>query len=67
MNGYLPFMGRFRNASTCRSNSLQASDTVDLEKAFPHSVSITFPTFRLDVPFTTISAIVVINAPSLRL
>lgn len=60
-------MGRFRVSSTHRPGFLQASAAVDLEKDLPRSTSITLLTFRFDASFTTISAIVVINAPSIQL
>ena len=47
-------------------SSLQTSDTADLENDVPQSVSITFETFRVDTPFTTISAMPAISAASLR-
>ena len=64
-NGYSSLRGLSLNSLTFTSNSLQASDTDDFEKLVPHSVSITFATFLVDTPLTTISAIVLTRAASL--
>jgi hypothetical protein len=48
------------------SSSLQASETVDLEKLLPQRVSMTWDTLRVETPLTHISAMVMISAASLR-
>lgn len=64
--GYSSSRGRVRNSDTDLSRSLQTSDTADLENDVPQSVSMTLETLRVDTPLTTISAMLVISAASLR-
>ena len=53
--------------STPASSSVHASETDCLEKGLPQISSMTLPTLAVDTPATTISAIVVTSAASLRL
>lgn len=60
-------MGRARNSPTIASRSRHASETRCFEKLFPQMVSMTLPTLAVETPETTISAMVVTSAASLRL
>src|SRR5208337_4564061 len=58
--------GRSRQAESSRSSSAVARDTWPELTSSPHSCSITSVTFRVDTPWTYISAIVSLSARSLR-
>lgn len=62
----VPAEGRLLKALTAASSFEHASETARLEKDLPQISSMTRPTLAVETPATTIFAIVVISAASLR-